>query len=277
MPTFLIEMFSYPFMQRAFVSGALLGVLLAALGVFVTVRKMSFFGDGIAHSSLAGIAVAMLAGLAPLPVALVWALLVALLIWRLERSTRLPSDTLIGVFFTASMALGVVLMSFTRGYQPELLSFLFGSILTIQPGDLLVTAALSLVIMGWLILSFRSLTYMSLVEDSAAVAGTDVRGQTAALYVALALATVLGVKILGVILVSALIILPTASGRMLASSFRTYVAGSLLLSEVMILTGLTVSYRYDLPSGATIVLVGTLIFFLAAAWKALRGTMAATK
>lgn len=277
MPTFLIEMFSYPFMQRAFVSGALLGVLLAALGVFVTVRKMSFFGDGIAHSSLAGIAVAMLSGLAPLPVALVWALLVALLIWRLERSTRLPSDTLIGVFFTASMALGVVLMSFTRGYQPELLSFLFGSILTIQPGDLLVTAALSLVIMGWLILSFRSLTYMSLVEDSAAVAGTDVRSQTAALYVALALATVLGVKILGVILVSALIILPTASGRMLASSFRTYVAGSLLLSEVMILIGLTVSYRYDLPSGATIVLVGTLIFFLAAAWKAVRGSMALNK
>ncbi len=271
MAAFFLAMFSYPFMQRAFVSGALLAVLLAALGVFVTVRKMAFFGDGIAHSSLAGIAVAMLAGLAPLPVALVWALFVALLIWRLERSTRLPSDTLIGVFFTASMALGVVLMSFSRGYQPELLSYLFGSILTIQSGDLLVTAALSLVIMGWLFLSFRSLTYMSLAEDSAAVAGTDVRSQTAALYVALALATVLGVKILGIILVSALIILPTAAGRMLAYSFRSYVIGSLFLSELMILSGLTVSYRFDLPSGATIVLVGAAIFFLAAAWKTMDG------
>jgi len=263
----ILEMFSYPFMQRAFISGVLLGILLASLGIFVTVRKMAFFGDGIAHSSLAGIAVAVLAGLAPLPVALVWALLVALLIWRLERSTRLPSDTLIGVFFTASMALGIVLMSFTHGYQPELVSFLFGSILAIQPSDLIITGLLSTVIMIWIIASFRSLTFMSLAEDNASVAGVDVKLQTAALYVALALATVLGVKILGIILVSALIILPTAIGRILSGSFRGYVIASMLLSEAMILVGLTLSYLYDLPSGATIVLVGTAIFFLAAAWR----------
>ncbi|MFA6603671.1 MAG: metal ABC transporter permease [Patescibacteria group bacterium] len=260
----LLEMISYPFMQRALISGVLLGVLLAYLGIFVTLRKMAFFGDGIAHSSLAGIAVAVLAGWAPLPVALALALSIALLIFWLERSTRLPTDTLIGIFFTASMALGVLLMSFSSGYQPELVSFLFGSILAIQNTDLIITALVGGAIVAWLGLSFRSLTYMSLAEDNAAVAGVNIRLHTAALYAALALATVLGVKILGVVLVSALLILPAATSRLLTRSFRSYTIGSLILAEVMIIGGLLFSFRYDLPSGATIVLIGTTLFFLAA-------------
>jgi len=258
-----LEMISHPFMQRAFLSGALLGVLLAYLGIFVTLRKMAFFGDGIAHSSLAGIAIAVMTGLAPLPVALVWAVIVALFIFWLERATRLASDTLIGIFFTASMALGVLLMSFSRGYQPELLSFLFGSILAIQNVDTYITIVVSAAIMGWLSYYFRSLAYMSLAEENAVIAGINTKLYTAILYVALALATVLGVKILGVVLVSALIILPSATSRMLTRSFRGYVALSLVISELMIFTGLSVSYRYDLPSGATVVLVGTGFFFLA--------------
>lgn len=259
-----MELFSFPFMQRALVAGAILGVVLASLGIFVTLRKMSFFGDGIAHSSLAGIAIAVLTGLSPLPVALAWGLLVALLIFWLERSTKLPSDTLIGIFFTASMALGVVLMSFTEGYRPELLTFLFGNILAVQTADLLLIAAVSAAIMVWYVTSFRHLTYMSLSEESALVAGIPVALQTATLYVALALATVLGVKILGIVLVSALLVLPSATSRMLTTSFRGHVVASVAIAEVVIFLGLLVSFRYDLPSGATIILVGTAMFFFAA-------------
>jgi zinc transport system permease protein len=269
-----LEMISHPFMQRAFISGAILAVLLAYLGIFVTLRKMAFFGDGIAHSSLAGIAIAVLAHWSPLPVALLWAVAVALFIFWLERSTRLASDTLIGIFFTASMALGVLLMSLTQGYQPELLSFLFGSILAIQPIDLVVMAVVAVLIMGWLSYAFRSLTYMSLAEENAIIAGVDTKLYTAVLYVALALATVLGVKVLGIVLVSALIILPAATSRMLTRSFRGYVAVSLTLAELMILTGLSLSYRYDLPSGATIVIVGTAMFFLATLSRAAVGRSA---
>jgi len=265
-----LEMISHPFMQRAFINGALLGVLLAYLGIFVTLRKMAFFGDGIAHSSLAGIAIAVMAGLAPLPVALVWAVIVALFIFWLERSTRLASDTLIGIFFTASMALGVLLMSFSQGYQPELLSFLFGSILAIQPSDTVITVLVGAAIMAWLSYFFRGLTYMSLAEENAVIAGINARLYTAILYIALALATVLGVKMLGVVLVSALIILPSATSRMLTRSFRGYVVLSLIISELMIFSGLSLSYRHDLPSGATIVLVGTAFFFLATLLRAVR-------
>lgn len=257
-------MISYTFMQRAFVAGAVLALLLAALGIFVTIRKMAFFGDGIAHSSLAGIAIAVLAGLSPLPVALVWAVVIALLIRWLEKNTRLPSDTLIGIFFTASMALGVILMSFTKGYQPELVSFLFGSILAIRSIDLILIVSLGAAIMLWLLLSFRQLTYMSLSEDQAAIAGIPVRLQTVVLYVALATATVLGVKILGIILVSALLILPSATSRLLTSTLKGHVVMSLVLAEIMVFAGLAVSYLYDLPSGATVILVGTAMFALAA-------------
>lgn len=260
----LLEMISYPFMQRAFAAGAILAILLAALGIFVTVKKMAFFGDGIAHSSLAGIAIAVLTGLSPLPVALVWAVVIALLILWLERNTRLPSDTLIGIFFTASMALGVILMSFTKSYQPELVSFLFGSILAIRGIDFILIASLGALIMLWLIPSFRQLTFISLSEDQAKIAGVPVRLQTTVLYVALAAAIVLGVKILGIILVSALLILPPAASRLLTSTLKGHVVMSLVLAEIMVISGLAVSYFFDLPSGATVILVGAAMFVLAA-------------
>lgn len=259
-----MDILLHPFMIRALLSGAILAALLASLGIFVTLRKMAFFGDGIAHASLAGIAIAVLGGWAPLPVALAWAAAIALIIWRLERQTRLSSDTMIGIFFTASMALGVILMSFTRGFQPELVSYLFGSILAIRNGDVVITAALAAIILTWLTLSFRQLTYLSLAEESAVVRGVPAGLQTAVLYVSLSVAVVLGVKVLGIVLVSALLILPPAASRMLTSSFRGYFFGSIVLAELMVLVGLVISYTRDLPSGATIILVGTATFALSA-------------
>lgn len=265
-----LTMLGLPFMQRAFVAGCLLAVLLAALGIFVTVRRMSFFGDGLAHSSLAGIAIALFSGLAPLPIALLWGVAVVALIRRLERTTRLPSDTLIGVFFTASMALGVVIMSFSRGYQPELVSFLFGSVLAVNPADLAIMFIVAGSILAWLTLSFKQLTYLSLSEDSARVAGVNVDLQTTLLYVALALATVLGVKVLGIVMVSALLIIPAAAARLISRSFQTYLATSVAISLMATLGGLVLSFFADLPSGATVILTATLIFLAAAAARIMR-------
>lgn len=257
-----LEMLSFSFMQRALAAGALLGILLASLGVIATLRKMAFFGEGVAHASLAGIAIAVFAGLAPLPFAIGWAVLIAILIYSLERSTKLPSDSLIGILFTASMAIGVIVMSLTQGYQPELLSFLFGSILTIRDIDLYIIFGASVVILTWLGFSMRQLTYLSLTEESAAVSGIPVKLQTLLFYIALAISTVLGVKILGIVLVSALIVLPPATSRMISWSFRSYMYLAMIIAEFVILTGLVLSYFWDLPSGAVIVLVGTFAFLL---------------
>lgn len=259
----LFEMISYPFMQRALVAGALLGVLLASLGTIATVRKMAFFGEGIAHASLAGIALAVLAGFTPLPFAIAWAIITSVLIFGLEKSTKLSSDSLIGILFTASMALGVIIMSFTDGYQPELLSFLFGSILTIKMVDLTIISAVSIVILCWFYYSIKQLAYLSLSEESAAASGINVNLQTLTLYIALAVATVLGVKILGIVLVSALIVLPAATSKMLTDSFKSYLIVSIIVSEIVIILGITFSFIWDLPTGAVIVLVGTLGFLIA--------------
>lgn len=250
-------------MQRAIIAGLILGILLASLGVIATLRKMSFFGEGVAHASLAGIAVAMLADVAPLPIAIIWSVLVALIIYWLERSTKLHSDTVIGILFTASMAFGVILMSQTAGYQPELISFLFGSILAIRSIDLYIIGGLALIIMLWFVPSIKQLTYLSLSEESATVSGIKTKTQTLLFYIALSIATVLGVKILGIILVSALLILPAATGRLLSKSFKSYFTVSIIISEITILLGLFLSYIKDLPSGASIVLVGTAFFLLA--------------
>ena len=260
----LLELLSFPFLQRTILAGLMLGLLLACLGVFVMLRRMAFFGDGIAHASLAGIAIALLAGLAPLPVGLVWALLVAMIIFWLEKKSKLPTDSLIGILFTSSMALGVILMRFTPGYQPDLVSYLFGSILSIQVSDLWITAGLSTVILGWLFFFKRQLTFMSLTEEAAEVSGVKVSLHTLILYISLALATVLGVKVLGIVLVSALLILPPATSRLLAKNFKQYFTLSIIIAELTILIGLLTSFYFDLPSGATIVLTGTLLFAIAA-------------
>lgn len=259
----MIELFSYGFMQRAFIAGAVLGLLLASLGVIASLRRMTFFGEGVAHASLAGIAIAVLFGWAPLPIALGWAMGVATIIFFLERSTKLPTDTLIGMLFTASMAFGIILIHFIPGYQPELLTYLFGSILAIGTQDVWITVALASIILVWFFLSLRGLTFASLSEDSAQVSGINVKTQTFLFYLALAVTTVLGVKMLGIILVPALLVLPTATSRTLSHAFRTYVIGSILFAECFIFVGLVASFLLDLPSGATIVLVGTIIFLLA--------------
>ena len=260
----LTEILAAPFMVRALLSGILLAPVMAALGIFATLRKMSFFGDGIAHASLAGIAIAIVAGFSPLPVALAWSLLVALLVFRLERTTKLPSDTLIGILFTASLSIGVIIMSFTHGYQPELVTYMFGSILAIKNSDLTIIAVAAVILLAWIKSSSRQLTYMSLSQESAEVSGVRTERLTAMLYIALAVAIVLGVKILGIILVSALLILPPATARLLTRTFKGYAMLSIALSELTMLTGLVFSYIFDLPSGATIVLSGAALFFLAA-------------
>lgn len=255
-------------MQRALIAGAILGVLLASLGVIATLRKMAFFGEGIAHASLAGISIAIIAGSSPLLIALLWAIGIALLIFYFERSTKLPSDTVIGILFTASMALGVIIMSFTQGYQPELLTFLFGSILTVTTGDVIVISIVGTIIMIWFLAFIKQITFMSLSEESAQVSGIKTKIHTLLFYVALAIATVLGVKILGIILVSALIVLPPATSRMLSHSFSSYFAISIIVSEIVMISGLIFSYIFDLPSGATIVLTGTMLFLIAALMRA---------
>jgi len=260
----MLEILSFPFMQRALIAGVLIAILLATLGIFVLMRNMAFFGDGIAHASLAGIALGVLTGVAPLPVALAYAVIVALIIYGLERSTRLSSDTIIGILFTASMALGVVLLAATPGFQPELVSFLFGNILTITLTDIVLIGSFATIILVWLLGWHRHLTYATLDPDSATIAGINTQLHTILLYIALAVSVVLGVKILGIVLISALLIIPAATGSLIAGTFKSFFFSSAIMSSIVVVLGLLLSFFINAPSGATIILVAAGVFFLVA-------------
>ena len=261
----VFEMFNLPFMQRALLVGVALGLILPFLGVFVTLRRMSFFGDGIAHATLAGVAIGLIAGVSPFLAALGIGVLFGVAVFFLERKTNISSDALIGVLFTGGLALGVVLISLQHGYQPELLSFLFGSILSISSQDLGIILVFSAVILLVLLKLLRQFTLLALDKDTAWLYRVRTELLDFLFYVLLCVTIVLGVKLLGIILVSALLIIPPTVAKMLAPSFKTLIFGSVVAGEVFIVLGLMLSYVLDLPSGATIILVGVVAFSLVAA------------
>lgn len=264
------DLFLLPFMQRAFLAGIVLAAVLSLLGVFATLKRISFFGDGIAHASLAGIALGLLAGVHPLGVAIVTALLFGAGVYVVERKTTLSTDAAVGIFFTGGMALGIVLLSMQKGFQPDLMSYLFGSILAIRTADVWLIGGTSAAIIAFLVVSYRRLALLILDPTEAWLSGIAREALEFALYLVLSVAVVLGVKLLGVILVSALLIIPPATAKVVARSFRSLAWLSVLVGECMVLGGLMTSYILDLPSGATIVLVGTTLFTVVALWHGLR-------
>ena len=260
-------MLQYPFFQRALVVGVLLAALLAVLGVFVLMRRMAFFADGIAHASLAGIAIGILAAFNPMAVAIVLAALAGYLVYVLERRLKLAGDTAIGIIFTAGMALGVMLMSFKPGYQPELMSFLFGNILSVARLDLVLIAAIGIIVLAFLAFNFKPLALLALNRESAILSGIRISLLDPLFYVLLSVSVVLGIKVLGIILVSALLITPVATAKVLASSLRQTLILSILLGELAVLLGLLASFLLNLPTGPTIVLISAIIFALVAITK----------
>lgn len=263
----MFDILSYPFMQRAILAGVVLAALLAWMGVFVIMKKMSFFSDGIAHASLAGIAVGVLAGIHPLTTALLFSVVFSLIIYVLEKKTTLSSDAIIGMLFTSGMALGVVLISLKGGYQPDLVSFLFGNILAIKSTDLIIISLLSALIIIFLIYNHKNITLMAFDTDTAYMAGIKVDALQITFYIMMAVSVVLGLKILGIILVSALIIIPASTAKLLSRSFKGLIVQSIIISEAVVLVGITLSYYFDSPTGPVIVLVGTGVFLGVFAYK----------
>jgi zinc transport system permease protein len=258
----MLELFTLPFMQKALLAGAILGVLLPYLGTFVTLRRMSFFGDGIAHASLAGIAIGLATGLKPFWSALALAACFAVLIYWLERRAKLATDAIIGILFTTGLALGVLIISAQPGYQPDLMSFLFGNILAVSMSDVFTIGILTVVIVSFLTYALERIALLSLNRDVAWLAGIPTTALDISFYVTLAVSIVLGVKLLGIILVSALLIIPATTAKLTAGSFRQLIGHSIFAGELAIVTGLILSYALDLPSGAVIILTSAAFFAL---------------
>jgi zinc transport system permease protein len=257
------SMFSEPYMQRALLVALLLAPLCALLGVFVTARRMSFFSDTVAHSALAGVAAGLWLGMAdPTWAMLAVSLLVAGLILWLKEKTQLLTDTIMALLMSSFMALGVVGFSLLKGFRGELHRYLFGDILSVGPTDVWLAAAAALVVGVVVFRLLNALTLLTVQEDLAHVGGHSVRGLNYLFVILLTAVVALSIRLLGIILVTSLLVIPPATARNLASTFRQHLLLSVLLGLFGGFGGVAASYQFDLPCGPIIVLTCSALFVI---------------
>jgi ABC-type Mn2+/Zn2+ transport system permease subunit len=260
----VLELLEYPFMQRALMASLLIGTVTAIIGVYVVLRGLAFIGAGIAHASFGGVALGFLLQVNPVLSAVIFCLGTAWAIAWTSRRTEVREDTAIGIFFAATMAMGILFIGLMGEYNVDLFGYLFGSVLSVSREDLWLTGALAggvLLVIG---VFFKELLFITFDPEMAQVSGLPARPLYILLLSVMALTIVLSIKVVGIILVSAMVVIPAAAAYQLTEDFRTMMATAVLLGNVSAIAGLFLSYRLDTASGATMVLTATAVFFLAA-------------
>lgn len=264
------ELLALGFFQRAAAAGLAVAILCALLSVQVVLRRLAFIGVGVSHAAFGGVALGFLLGLDPMACAAAVALAVALGIGTARRRLRLHGDTAIGIIFSTAMALGVIFVGLSRHYGSDLFGYLFGSILAVSPGDLALLAALGVPVVLFLVVARKELYLVSFDEGIARAAGVPVAALDYALLAALALTVVLSIKVVGVVLVSALLVTPAAAALQLTFSPGRVAVVAVLQAVLAVAAGLALSAALDLASGAVIVVASTGLFAASAAFGALR-------
>jgi zinc transport system permease protein len=261
----LQELFSYPFVVNGFIGGVTAAIICSILGVFIVLRRASLIGEGIAHLSFGGIAVGLLAGLYPLGVALVFALIGTVAISLLSQKKLVYYETAIGILFSFGLAIGAIAASLAGGFNVDLFSYLFGNILTISDQDLLYILLLSMAVLAFCLLFYKELVAMTFDTTGARLAGVPVASFDLVFNVMVAFTVVVSIQIVGSLLVSALLIIPAASALQLSSSFRSTVLIGLVVAVLSVVAGLLLSFFFDVATGGAIVIFGTVAFAICVA------------
>ena len=250
------------FFINSLIASLWLAILFSVLGIFILIKRMSFFSDGIAHASILGLAISFLLGSNPLIFALLSAIFFSFLIYLLERKTKIHPDALIGLVFVSALSLGLILMSQKAGYQPELLNFLIGNVLTLSKFDLYLTIIFSLIILTVIVFKFKEFFLVSLDPVEARLRKINITFYEILFYLLLGISVILGIKLVGIILVTAFLILPPVTSSLVASSFRNFIFFSIFFGLLNVILGFSLSYLKNLPLGPSIVLSGFFVFFL---------------
>lgn len=261
----MTDLFSYLFMQRALVACVLVGTLCSTVSFFVVLKRLSFLGVGISHAALGGIALGVVTGINPVLTGGAFAVTTAVTTGIISKRGRFSEDTVIGILYTAGMALGIALISAARGYYPELFSLLFGNILAVTPRELWLLSAVSAIVLIYVLLFFKELLALCFDEEVARASGLPVTALYLGLLVAIALTVICSAQLVGTVLVSALLVIPAATGYRLSRHFRAMLVIAILVGDLGSIGGLILSFYYNIPSGASIVLVMTTLFALSLA------------
>lgn len=251
---------TYGFLQRALVAGVFIALACAVLGVFLLLRRDAMIGHGLSHIAFAGIALGLVLRTMPVAAALVFSVAASLGIMKLKESAGLHGDTAIAVASSVGMALGVVLATLSGNFSVALLNYLFGEILAIEPVEVGLSVALAAAVVLFVALHYRSFMFLTFDREAARVSGIHVRRLDTLITVLTSVTIVLGMKVVGILLVSALIVIPAAAGLQLATSFRAAIVLSALVAVLSVVVGLILAVLLDLPASGTIVLVGFVLF-----------------
>jgi ABC-type Mn2+/Zn2+ transport system permease subunit len=257
-----VSLLGYVFMQRALIAGALIGATAGAIGVYVVLRGFSFIGAGIAHAAFGGVAIALLLGIDPLWGALAFSLVVAWGIAYTSRRAAIKEEVAVGILFAASMALGIFLLSFIPGYRADLFGYLFGNILAVSSRDLFTSFVLAGLVFTAMTVLYKEFLFVTFDPGMAEVSGLPVGVLQGVLLSLVALTVVLSLRVVGAVLVAALLVIPAATAYQVVRNFHHLLLFSALIGVAEVVGGLIISFYLDTPSGPTIVLLSASLFGL---------------
>ncbi len=250
----------YGFFQRALVAGLFVAFACAVLGLFLVLRRDAMIGHGLSHVTFGGVALGLFLNLLPLATALVVAVLASLAIMKLREKAGLHGDTAIGILSSVGLALGIALATLAGRFNVDLLSYLFGDVLAISPVEVWLSVALAAASVALIFANYHKLMYATFDREAARASGVQVGRLDLLLTVLTSVTVVLGMKVVGILMVTALLVIPAAAGLQLANNFKRALAVSAAVAAFSVAGGLVASYYLDLPAGATIVLISFVIF-----------------
>lgn len=256
----MITIFQYDFMIRAFEAGIVIALIAPLIGNFLVVRRYSLIADTLSHVALSGVAIALLLGTQPVATTVFVTVLASILIEGLRTQNKIPSEAVLAMFLPGGLALSIVLMSVAHGFNSNLFSYLFGSITTVRADEVYLITGLGLITLLSVVILYKKLLYSSFDEESARVSGIQVNFINVVLMILTAVTVSLAMRVVGVLLIGALMVIPVVTAMQVAKSFKQSMGISIVLALTEVILGLFISYYFNLPAGGAIVLLSLSIF-----------------
>lgn len=266
-------LFSYTFLVRALVVGTLVALCAALLGVSLVLKRYSMIGDGLSHVGFGALSIAMAMGVAPLAVSVPVVVLAAFLLLRISESSKIKGDAAIALIASSSLAVGVIVTSLTTGMNTDVYGYMFGSILSMSEGDVALSVALSVVVLVLFILFYNKIFAVTFDEAFAKATGTRADLYNMLIAFLTAVTIVVGMRIMGAMLISSLIIFPALTSMRICKSFKGVMITSAVVSVVCFFIGMASSFAFSLPAGASIVAANVLMFAAFAACGRVRAVL----
>ena len=262
MINFVQELFSYGFIIRAFIAGSLIALCAALLGVILVLKRYSMIGDGLSHVGFGTMAIAMAFNFAPLAVSIPICVLAAFLLLRVSSSSNIKGDAAIALISSSSLAIGILVTSLTSGLNTDVTSFMFGSILAISKADLIVSVILAVIVIGLFVIFYNKIFLVTFDENFATASGIKANLYNGLIAVLTALTIVIGMRLMGAMMISSLIVFPALSAMRIFRSFFKVIICAVIISLVCFIVGTISSFVWSTPAGASIIVANLIAFVI---------------